>query len=225
LAYTPNIPAMSFILQNLPLVIVLVLSLSVHEWAHAYSAFRLGDDTAKQMGRLTLNPISHIDFVGTLLLPMLGVPFGWAKPVPVNPARFDPKLPMNTGMMITAGAGPFSNVVLALLCILLLGVMHRFLLSYEALTVLLIKGFQLNVVLALFNMLPIPPLDGSRIAEGLLPRRMLPAWERFARFSPLALLAIIFVLPQMGFHVLSWPVHQANRMAEGLLYAIQSIGS
>ena len=94
-------------------LIPLILSLSVHEWAHAWAAWRLGDDTARLLGRMTLNPIAHVDPLGTLLLPMLGVPFGWAKPVPVNPLRFR-NVSMPIGMMLTAAAGPISNVVLAL---------------------------------------------------------------------------------------------------------------
>src|SRR5688572_26569558 len=97
------------------MLIPLVLSLTVHEWAHAMSAYRLGDDTAAREGRLTLNPIVHIDPLGTLLLPLMGVPFGWAKPVPVVPTRFRRDVNMSTGMMITAAAGPFSNLVLAFL--------------------------------------------------------------------------------------------------------------
>src|SRR5215471_12296793 len=96
-------------------LVPLLLSLTVHEWAHAWSAYRLGDDTAAKLGRLTLNPIAHIDPIGTLILPLLGVPFGWAKPVPVVASRFRRGVNMTTGMMITAAAGPLSNVVLAVL--------------------------------------------------------------------------------------------------------------
>jgi Zn-dependent protease len=205
------------LLEKLALVIVLVLSLSVHEWAHAFSAALLGDDTAKRLGRLTLNPASHIDPVGTLLLPLLGIPFGWAKPVPVNPARFTTKLGMSTGMMITAAAGPFSNLVLALTCALLYTLIQRFALQQPALMQLLEVGFFTNVALAVFNMLPVPPLDGSRVAEGLMPLRMRPTWERFARFGPLVLI-VIMLLPQMGIHVLNWPMH---KVANGLLYMVQ----
>jgi Zn-dependent protease len=207
------------LLENLALVIVLVLSLSVHEWAHALSAALLGDDTAKRLGRLTLNPVSHIDPVGTLLLPLLGVPFGWAKPVPVNPARFTSKVSMSTGMMITAAAGPLSNLVLALSCALLYTLIHRFAGQQPALLQLLGVGLFTNVALAIFNMLPVPPLDGSRVAEGLMPLRMRPTWERFARFGPLVLLAIIVLPPLVKMDsVLKWPI---NQVAYGLLYVVQ----
>src|SRR5271157_1843260 len=100
------------ILARLTFLVPLILSLSVHEWAHAWAAWRLGDDTARLLGRMTLNPLAHIDPLGTVLLPLLGVPFGWAKPVPVNPLRFR-GVSMSIGMLLTAAAGPISNIVLA----------------------------------------------------------------------------------------------------------------
>lgn len=212
------------LLQRFMLLIPLVLSLTVHEWAHAYSAFRLGDDTAARLGRLTLNPIPHIDPIGTILLPMLGVPFGWAKPVPVNPARFDPKVHMSTGMMITAAAGPFSNVVLAIACVLVFGALLRlapeFVGSEQSVSKLLMYGFQINIALAVFNMLPVPPLDGSRVADGLMPRRLRPAWEKFASFGPLALLAVLFLPSMLNFSLLQWPLSKAWELAYTVLQFI-----
>ena len=93
--------------------IPILLSLTVHEWAHAWSAWRLGDDTAKLLGRMTLNPLDHIDPVGTLLLPLIGIPFGWAKPVPINPLRFRRTVSLRLGILIVAAAGPISNLLLA----------------------------------------------------------------------------------------------------------------
>ena len=182
--------------RSLMILIPLLLSLTVHEWAHAWSAYRLGDDTAEKQGRLTLNPIAHIDPIGTLLLPLLGVPFGWAKPVPVSPTRFRRDVNMNRGMIITAAAGPFSNVVLAVLCAIAFGLVARF--SPDALTArfgvapLLMMMIQINVALAIFNMIPIPPLDGSRVVDGLVPYGWRPAWESIVRLSPLLLVVIIF---------------------------------
>src|SRR5512134_1879423 len=109
--------------RGLLLLPPLLLSLSFHEWAHAWSAHKLGDDTAERMGRLTLNPLAHIDPLGTILLPLLGVPFGWAKPVPVNPARFRRGVHMGRGMMITSAAGPLSNLLLATVCAVLFGLL------------------------------------------------------------------------------------------------------
>ena len=97
-------------------LVPLVLSLSVHEWAHALAATALGDTTAKDQGRLTLNPVAHVDLVGTIALPLLGIPFGWAKPVPVEPTRFRRDVSMNGGMLVTALAGPLSNLLLLALC-------------------------------------------------------------------------------------------------------------
>jgi Zn-dependent protease len=211
----------SYLLERLLLLIPLVLSLSVHEWAHAYSAWRLGDDTAARQGRLTLNPIVHIDPIGTLLLPMLGVPFGWARPVPVDPSRFRRSVHMRTGMMITASAGPLSNVVLALGCVIAFGVMLRAspetAASDGGIGALLMRGFQINVALAVFNMLPVPPLDGSRVADGLMPRALRPAWERFASVGPIMLLVVLFAPSMFNFSLLQWPLRKAWQVAYAML--------
>ncbi|MGD8862271.1 MAG: site-2 protease family protein, partial [Myxococcales bacterium] len=151
--------------------------------------------------------------------PLMGVPFGWAKPVPVNPARFSRKVSMNTGMMITATAGPASNLVLAILCIVAKIVLIRAGVRDEAVWWLVSTGFWLNVILAFFNMLPIPPLDGSRVVDGLMPYRLRPAWERIARYGPLALLAVI-VLPRMfSFSLFSGPLRMANDLANAMIRA------
>ncbi|HEX9288804.1 MAG TPA: site-2 protease family protein [Anaeromyxobacteraceae bacterium] len=182
------------LLAGVKILIPLVLSLTVHEFAHAWSAWRLGDDTASRMGRLTLNPLAHIDPIGTFLLPLLGIPFGWAKPVPVNPARFRRGVSMGTGMMITAAAGPLSNVVLAVLCTVGYGLLLRF--APDAASPgsgtpeLLLIMIKLNVALAIFNMIPVPPLDGSRVVDGLMPVRLRPAWEGFTRFAPFLLVGV-----------------------------------
>lgn len=192
-----------FLLKSLLTVILLVLSLTVHEWAHAASAYYLGDDTAARQGRLTLNPIPHIDPFGTLLLPLLGVPFGWARPVPVVPTNFRRDIRMSTGMMITAAAGPLSNLVLAFVCLFSLGLILKYqpglLNEHEALYMLFTGGAQINVALAVFNMLPIPPLDGSRVVEGVMPYRYRDSWERFARIAPIVLLIIMVMPGRLGF--------------------------
>ncbi|MFO0600790.1 MAG: site-2 protease family protein [Myxococcaceae bacterium] len=176
-------------------IIPTLLSLTVHEWAHAWSAWKLGDDTAAREGRLTLNPIAHIDPIGTILLPLIGVPFGWAKPVPVNPVRFNRKVTMGTGMAITAAAGPISNILLALLCAVVLGITIRtggdVLQHAPGLQMLLLYGVQLNVGLAIFNFVPVPPLDGSRILKRFIPRSMEDTWESVERFGPFLLFAVI----------------------------------
>ena len=202
------------------MLIPLVLSLSVHEWAHAWSAYRLGDDTASREGRLTLDPLAHIDPLGTFLLPLLGVPFGWAKPVPVNPVRFRRDVSMRTGMMITAAAGPISNVILALLATLVLGLVIRFqpgvIDAYPAVSTLLGASIQMNVALAIFNLLPIPPLDGSRVVDGLMPYRFQGSWEKVTRFAPVLLLGVIL----SGSLFLAGPIEAVNGLLMELLVAI-----
>ena len=185
-----------FLAERVTILIPLLLSLTVHEWAHAWSAHRLGDDTAASQGRLTLNPIAHIDLVGTLVLPLLGIPFGWAKPVPVNPTRFRRGVKMSTGMVITAAAGPLSNIVLAFLAAVAFGVIGRF--SPDTLTQtmgvssLLIMLILINVSLAIFNLIPIPPLDGSRVVDGVIPYVWRSQWESVVRLSPVLLIAVIY---------------------------------
>jgi Zn-dependent protease len=185
-----------FLAQRVMILIPLLLSLTVHEWAHAWSAYRLGDDTASMQGRLTLNPIAHIDLVGTLVLPLLGIPFGWAKPVPVNPTRFRRGVKMSTGMVITAAAGPMANIVLAFLAAVAFGLMMRFAPGTTTHTMglssLLVTLILINVSLAIFNLIPIPPLDGSRVVDGLIPYGWRPQWESIVRLSPLLLLGVFY---------------------------------
>lgn len=190
LDFTPAV-----LMQRVMLLVPMILSLSVHEWAHAWSAFKLGDDTAKMQGRLTLNPLAHIDPIGTLLLPLLGIPFGWARPVPINPARFRREVHMSTGMALSASAGPLSNLILAVLCAVSYGVLYRVapgVLEEQGVQLLLRYGIELNVGLAVFNLVPIPPLDGSRILERLVPYSMRATWDSFQRMSPFLLIAFIY---------------------------------
>jgi Zn-dependent protease len=176
-------------------LIVLLLSLTFHEFFHAWSAWRLGDDTAARMGRLTLNPVPHIDLLGTILLPLMNAPIGWAKPVPVNPARFNRSVGMSRGDIIVSSAGPLSNLVLGLIAAILLGMLARFapdLVGRGTAGFALLQRFMVvNAGLAVFNLLPIPPLDGGHVAESLMPTRWRGAWEQFARFSPFLLIAVI----------------------------------
>jgi Zn-dependent protease len=208
------------LLERVMLLIPVLLSLTVHEFAHAWSAWLMGDDTAARLGRLTLNPLSHIDPIGTLILPLLGVPFGWAKPVPINPARFRREISMGKGMMISAGAGPASNVVLAVTFTVIYGLLLRWapdwLGASPGMVELLRSLIVVNVGLALFNLLPVPPLDGSRIVEGFLPYRLREAWAGFSRFAPLLLLAVVFY----GGAVLSGPRLLAYQMLNRLLVTI-----
>jgi Zn-dependent protease len=209
---------------RLLLFIPLILSLTVHEYAHAWSARRLGDDTAERMGRLSLNPLVHLDLLGTLFLLFSPIPFGWAKPVPVDPSRFRRDVRMGTGMAITASAGPLANVVLAVLCTVALGLLLRLAPGSgggDGVNALLVQSVQLNVSLALFNLIPIPPLDGSRIVDGFMPLRFRQGWEAFARLSPLLLLGVIF----FGGRLIAGPSYYVLDLLDQLLSAIVSPGA
>jgi Zn-dependent protease len=210
-------PSLSEIVQRLLVVLpVLLLSLTVHEFAHAWAARRLGDDTAMRMGRYTLNPLAHMDPIGTFFLPVFtNIPFGWAKPVPVNPGRFRRGVNMGKGMMFTALAGPASNFLLGIASALLLGLVARIDPSLGTggdgrgasgiAAAFLYSMIQMNVVLGIFNLLPIPPLDGSRIVDAFLPARFRPAWETFSRFSIFALLILVF----FGWRLIGGPINAA----------------
>jgi Zn-dependent protease len=203
------------LLQRLMFLPVSILSLSVHEWAHAWSAFRLGDDTASRQGRLTLNPLAHIDPLGTILLPVLGFPIGWAKPVPVNPLRFRREVMMKTGMMITAVAGPLSNLVLAILSAIGLGLLKRYRIEHVAeygLYMFLKVGLLMNVGLCLFNLLPIPPLDGSRVADFFMPYRLRPQWEQLSRYGFIILGAVMIF--GLGGTLLFKPIRGVTRQLD-----------
>lgn len=214
---------MALLLERLFVLVPVWLSLSVHEWAHARAAFQLGDDTAARQGRMTLNPLVHIDPIGTLLLPLLGVPFGWARPVPIDPRRFDPSVPLATGVALTAAAGPLSNFALSAGAIALLAAIARFApdaIVGNALSVQLLYVFALiNAALGLFNLFPVVPLDGSRIAAALIPDRLRPAWNAYARLGPLLLIGLVLAPTLFGVSVLGWPLDKLR----GLLDALVSV--
>ena len=196
-------------------LLVMVLSLSVHECAHAWVAYRLGDDTAERQGRLSLSPATHVDPVGTLLIPALNIIMaggfgfiGWARPTPVTPSRFRPTVPMGAGMALVAAAGPLSNLLLAILSLGLFAAFKRAdVVLWDAdgratgVAALLGAMFQINVGLLVFNFLPIPPLDGSR----LLPRSMDRIKEAMAPYS-FVLLLLLINIPFLSEYVVSRPI-------------------
>lgn len=178
-----------------------ILSLSVHEWAHAWSANKLGDPTAKQMGRMTVDPMAHISWIGTVLLPIVSIAvggffFGWAKPVPVDTRYF--KNP-RAGMAVVAAAGPFSNIIIALILSVLIGLIYGGNYSVAGFSPLKQSGMamlqfavQINVALAVFNMVPLPPLDGSRILQGLVSRHWANKIDQAAPMMEMLLFVFIF---------------------------------
>ncbi len=174
------------LLFSIPAVL---FAISVHEFAHGMVAYRLGDPTAKYQGRLTLNPLAHMDPIGALML--LIFRFGWAKPVMVNPRYFaDPR----KGMIFVAIAGPLSNITLAWIFYLLFQFLPSLMPSFavaNTLAMFLVINLQLNLGLAAFNLLPLPPLDGSKVLAGMLPGRLSYQYEQLAQFGPILLILLL----------------------------------
>jgi Zn-dependent protease len=172
-------------IQFVGFVIAIVLGITVHEFMHAYAAHRLGDDTGRLMGRLSLNPAAHFDFFGSLLLVLAG--FGYGKPVPFNESR----LRGAGAVSVVAIAGPLSNFALAALCAIPLrfGGVDPFNGAYTQILTLIVV---INCVLGIFNLIPIPPLDGSNVVYGLLSPRQQYSWRSVQQYGPLILLALFF---------------------------------
>lgn len=160
------------LINFLVLAFVVLCINPIHEYAHAFAAYKLGDNTAKLQGRLTLNPLASFDLFGTLMFLLVGI--GWAKPVPINSRNFK-KVSQRTGVVITAAAGPLSNLIAAFISTLVVAAIYRFApysdaFYYVRIAFLLLA--QINIMLAVFNLIPLPPLDGSRIAAGVLPDKI-----------------------------------------------------
>ncbi|MFQ5964803.1 MAG: site-2 protease family protein [Candidatus Scalinduaceae bacterium] len=172
--------------------IAILYALTIHEFFHAWTANRLGDPTAKMQGRLTLNPMAHLDPLGVICF--IIAHFGWGKPVPVNPNNF--KHPRRDDIIVSA-AGPISNFASAFFFGLIFQITYKFTsdTSYLVgdLCNLLLKAIQINLLLAIFNFIPLYPLDGSHILKGFLPRHMLPGYEDICKYSPLILLGLILL--------------------------------
>lgn len=172
---------------------VVLASLTVHEWAHAWTADRLGDSTARLLGRVSFNPVVHIDPIGTIVLPLFamlstGFIFGWAKPVPVNVSQLaNPK----RDFMIVAAAGPASNIALAVLAAIVFRAVGGIEAVAELPARILLFTVSINVLLAVFNMLPIPPLDGGNVLAGLLPDSFTPLINTLRQFGFLILIGLM----------------------------------
>lgn len=175
----------------------ILLALTVHEYAHGYIAWRLGDPTAKNAGRLTLNPIAHLDLFGTIML--LFGPFGWAKPVPVNGYNF--ANPKRDSIWVSL-AGPASNIVLAIITGYLyriIGAVAPGILANDQVVIFFQLSILINIGIAFFNLIPVPPLDGSHILLGLLPNRLIPDYLNKMRFMPTVLM--IMLVAEWMFHI------------------------
>ena len=193
-------------------LIVALIALPIHECAHGYAAYRMGDYTAKRQGRLTLNPLAHFDVFGTLAIILFG--FGWAKPVPINPLNFEnPK----KGMMLSSLAGPLSNIGLAFISMVLykfsyipayMGISGAF---FSTLQTFLLYMITINITLGVFNLIPIPPLDGSRIATYFLPQRI---YFKIMQYENIIFIGLIIAL---WFGILDGPISFVSNSVTGIL--------
>lgn len=208
--------SLSVFIQLMARVFIVFCIMPIHEYAHALIASKLGDDTARLSGRLTLNPFAHVDPIGAIMILLVG--FGYAKPVPVNPRNFkNPK----KGMALTALAGPVSNLILALIFLIPAYGMQLFVYDnnpmIQAIAVFLSSAASLNVGLAVFNLIPVPPLDGSRIFNVIIPSKYYFKIMQYERYIVLAIFALLF------FGVLDIPLNYVSNLLMKVLIKIASL--
>ncbi len=191
------------VINLLILIPVLLLSMMAHELAHGWIAYRLGDPTAKNRGRLSVNPLKHLDPLGTAMFIITylfsGFVFGWAKPIPVSPYYFRNR---QRGMAVVGAAGPITNFVIAVIFIVILNWIKPD--ATGRIFELFFLIFQINIVLGLFNLIPIPPLDGSRVVGAFLPRGAYEKWVAIDRYGILVVLAFIVIFQNQFFKLLRW---------------------
>ncbi len=183
-------------------IVALVFSIILHEVAHGYAAYRLGDPTARDAKRLTLNPLAHIDLMGSVLLPLFlvlvnsPILLGWAKPVPFNPGYFRD---VKKGIMIVGIVGPATNLVLSAITAIALRTFN----PGGIIQLFLLHACIINMILAVFNLIPIPPLDGSRVAIGFMPTHLVPAYLRLERYGFLIIFALLYI---GALDYILWPI-------------------
>jgi Zn-dependent protease len=193
-------------------VFTLVVAFSIHEFAHAWTADQLGDDTPRLNGRLTLNPLVHLDVIGSLLLLVTG--FGWAKPVPINPYALQRS--HRAGTMLVSAAGPFSNLLMAIMASLPFraGLLDPFTPAGKIMpstSSLLIEFIFINLILLFFNLIPLAPLDGEKVAEYFLPPGGQDFLSRIRPYGPMILLVLLFLTPSVGLDIFGWLVGWPTR--------------
>jgi len=205
------------ILEFLSRLLVIFIAFPLHEFAHAWTADYFGDDTPYHQGRITLNPLKHLEWMGAILFMLTG--FGWAKPVQVNPYALNKR--SRWGALFVPLAGPVMNMLLAVIVALLLRAVYP---TVSGLSGILLQVFQLgaffvffNIILALFNMLPLVPLDGEKVLVEILPPAGQDFMLNFRRYSIGPFLVVIFLLPQLGIYLLPYLIGQPTNMIFRLL--------
>ena len=202
-----------FSINNLLFYILFFIpALTIHECAHAFMANKLGDPTAKNMGRLTLNPLAHLDLFGTLAILLIG--FGWAKPVQINPYNFGN---IRRDSALVALAGPASNMLIAAIVILILRILPYNLSQESLLGSIGIIFAEINIILAVFNLIPLGPLDGFKIVSGLLPTELAQKWEESNQLSYIALIILLF-LPIQGQTLVSMLINKISSFIWMLIF-------
>lgn len=195
--------------------VAFLFSICFHEFAHAWVAYKRGDNTAKLMGRLTLNPVAHADILGTIVLPLMGMfgfaVFGWAKPVPVNPSNLRDQ---KNDMFWVAAAGPGSNLLLAFLGTIGLVIAYQTQFTVEVAYVFLRSFIFINLILCFFNLIPLHPLDGGKIIGRFLPEA---ANRKLEEIQPYSMMVLLFVLLAGGGSVLMYPVQWTMRLMLGIV--------
>lgn len=166
----------------------LLIALTIHEYAHARVAVWMGDDTPKVMGRLTLNPIAHLDPFGLIMLWLFK--FGWAKPVPINPNNFKN---WRKGTILVSLAGPGANIIMAFIAAMTYGILAKLQLLSGEVDAVLKFTYSYNIIFAVFNLIPLPPLDGSKVLTNLLPGRQAYMFEKIEPYAPFILLALVYL--------------------------------